>query len=110
MFVAGAAQFIQYPDIDGKVEAALGRAGGIWEARKIAVLAESFGADWIVGWKADGSEIYYMDLQSSIVKVGLSLGEDLVADIPEGNLAARIHSSIDGTVASVSGAITIEQS
>jgi hypothetical protein len=41
------------------------------------------GADWIVGWKADGSEIYYMDLQSSIVKVGLSLGDDLVADIPE---------------------------
>jgi Na+-translocating ferredoxin:NAD+ oxidoreductase RnfC subunit len=34
----------------------------------------------------------------------------LVADIPEGQLAARIHSSIDGTVTSVNGAIVIEHS
>lgn len=33
----------------------------------------------------------------------------LVADIPEGKLAARIHSSIDGSVTSVDGAIVIEQ-
>ena len=34
----------------------------------------------------------------------------LVADIPEGKLAARIHSSIDGSVISVNGAIIIAQS
>lgn len=34
----------------------------------------------------------------------------LVADIPEGKLAARIHSSIDGTVTTVNGAIVIEKS
>lgn len=33
----------------------------------------------------------------------------LVADIPEGKLAARIHSSIDGTVTAVNGAIVIEK-
>lgn len=45
-----------------------------------------------------------------VVKTGdkVTTGQ-LVADIPEGKLAARIHSSIDGTVTAVNGAITIEQ-
>ena len=33
----------------------------------------------------------------------------LVADIPEGKLAARIHSSIEGTVTTVNGSVTIEK-
>lgn len=41
------------------------------------------GADWVIGWKGDGSEISYMDLQGKVARVGLSLGTDLVADIPE---------------------------
>jgi Tol biopolymer transport system component len=41
------------------------------------------GADWAIGWKDDGSEIYYLNLQGAVVKVGLSLGDDLVADLPE---------------------------
>ena len=47
----------------------------------------------------------------AVVKPGdrVTTGQ-LVADIPEGKLAARIHSSIDGTVTSVNGAIIIEQS
>ena len=46
-----------------------------------------------------------------VVKVGdrVSQGQ-VVADIPEGKLAARIHSSIDGTVSAVNGSIMIEQS
>ena len=45
-----------------------------------------------------------------VVRVGdrVTAGQ-LVADIPEGQLAARIHSSIDGTVTAVNGAITIER-
>lgn len=46
----------------------------------------------------------------AVVKVGdrIKAGQ-VVADIPEGKLAARIHSSIDGTVNAVNGSITIEQ-
>lgn len=46
----------------------------------------------------------------AVVKVGdrITAGQ-VVADIPEGKLAARIHSSIDGTVSAVNGSITIEQ-
>ena len=45
-----------------------------------------------------------------VVKAGdrVSAGQ-LVADIPEGKLAARIHSSIDGVVTAVNGSVTIEQ-
>lgn len=44
-----------------------------------------------------------------VVRVGdrVQAGQ-LVADIPEGKLAARIHSSMGGTVTAVNGAITIE--
>jgi Tol biopolymer transport system component/predicted Ser/Thr protein kinase len=40
------------------------------------------GADWLLGWKGDGSEIYFMDLDARISSVKVSLGEELVADIP----------------------------
>jgi Na+-translocating ferredoxin:NAD+ oxidoreductase RnfC subunit len=44
-----------------------------------------------------------------VVKVGdrVAAGQ-VVADIPEGKLAARIHSSIDGVVTTVNGAVVIE--
>lgn len=44
-----------------------------------------------------------------VVTIGEKVRQgQVVADIPEGKLAARIHSSIDGTVAAINGAITIE--
>ena len=47
----------------------------------------------------------------AVVKPGdkITVGQ-VVADIPEGKLAARIHASIDGSVTAVNGAIIIEQS
>ena len=36
----------------------------------------------MLGWKDDGTEIYFMDLEARIVSVKVSLGEELVADIP----------------------------
>ena len=40
------------------------------------------GADWLLGWKDDGTEIYFMDLEARIASVKVSLGDELVADIP----------------------------
>jgi Tol biopolymer transport system component len=40
------------------------------------------GADWLLGWKDDGTEIYFMDLEGRIASVKVSLSDDLVADIP----------------------------
>jgi Na+-translocating ferredoxin:NAD+ oxidoreductase RnfC subunit len=46
-----------------------------------------------------------------VVKVGDKVRRgQLIADIPAGKLAARLHSSIDGTITAVNGAITIEKS
>jgi len=46
----------------------------------------------------------------TLVKVGDKVRKgQVVADIPEGKLAARIHSSMNGTVTAVNGNITIEQ-
>jgi len=45
----------------------------------------------------------------TVVKVGqkVSVG-DLIAAVPEGELGARVHASISGTVAALNGAVTIE--
>ena len=40
------------------------------------------GADWFLGWKDDGTELYFMDLKGRIAGVKVTLGEDLVAEIP----------------------------
>ena len=46
----------------------------------------------------------------AVVQVGDKVGiGQLVADIPEGKLGARIHSSIAGTVTAANGSLTIEQ-
>ena len=43
------------------------------------------------------------------VKVGDKVTKgQVIGEIPEGKLAARIHSSIEGTVTTVNGAVTIE--
>jgi Tol biopolymer transport system component len=38
------------------------------------------GADWLVGWKKDGSEIYYMGLDGRLLATRVTLGDDLVAE------------------------------
>ncbi|NNC90170.1 MAG: NADH dehydrogenase subunit [Akkermansiaceae bacterium] len=46
-----------------------------------------------------------------VVGVGDRVGAgQVIAEIPEGKLAARLHASIEGTVTAVNGSITIEQS
>jgi serine/threonine protein kinase len=40
------------------------------------------GADWLVGWRTDGREIYYLDLEGDMYAVEVNLGEDLVAGLP----------------------------
>ncbi|MFT5464387.1 MAG: Tol biopolymer transport system component, partial [Planctomycetota bacterium] len=41
------------------------------------------GADWVVGWKRDGSEIYFMDPEGKVAAVQVRLGEGVVADLPQ---------------------------
>jgi eukaryotic-like serine/threonine-protein kinase len=40
------------------------------------------GADWLLGWKQDGTEIYFMDLEGNVAGVEVQLGDELVAGIP----------------------------
>ena len=40
------------------------------------------GADWLVDWRQDGGELYYLDLEGDLHAVGVTLGDDLVAGIP----------------------------
>ena len=48
---------------------------GKWQLSKV-------GADWIVGWNAAGTEIYYMDLEGKLCAVRVDLGDRVVADLP----------------------------
>ena len=65
------------------------------------------------GATTNGHTVFVGGLMMGRIETDLSkpvtIGQ-VVADIPEGKLAARIHSSIDGSVIAVNGAITIEQS
>ena len=40
------------------------------------------GADWLVGWKQDGSEVYFMDLETRFCAVKVELGQQVVAGLP----------------------------
>ena len=40
------------------------------------------GADWLVDWRQDGGELYYLDLEGDLHTVEVALGDDLVAGIP----------------------------
>jgi Tol biopolymer transport system component len=40
------------------------------------------GADWLVDWRQDGKELYYLDLEGDMYSVEVTLGDDLVAGIP----------------------------
>ena len=40
------------------------------------------GADWLVDWRQDGRELYYLDLEGDMYSVEVTLGDDLVAGIP----------------------------
>jgi Tol biopolymer transport system component len=41
------------------------------------------GADWLIGWKRDGTEIYFLDLEGKVAAVQVRLGESFVADTPQ---------------------------
>ncbi len=47
------------------------------------------GADWAIGWKDDGSEIYFLDLEGALCSVRLELGDTVVADRPTQLFATR---------------------
>jgi Tol biopolymer transport system component len=55
------------------------------------------GADWLVGWREDGGEIYYLDLEGDMYAVEVSLGDDLVAGIPRELFPTRADRSWDVT-------------
>jgi Tol biopolymer transport system component len=40
------------------------------------------GADWLLGWNDDGTELYYLDLEGALSAVRVQLGERVVADLP----------------------------
>ena len=41
------------------------------------------GGDWAIGWKDDGSEIFFLDLEGALCSVHVDLGENVVADRPQ---------------------------
>jgi len=53
------------------------------------------GADWLVGWRQDGGELYYLDLEGDMYSVEVTLGDDLVAGIPRELFAPRADRSWD---------------
>jgi len=55
------------------------------------------GADWLVGWRRDGGELYYLDLEGDMYAVEVTLGDDLVAGIPRELFATRADRSWDIT-------------
>jgi dipeptidyl aminopeptidase/acylaminoacyl peptidase len=40
------------------------------------------GADWLLGWNEDGTELYFLDLEGALSAVRLELGDRVVADLP----------------------------
>ena len=55
------------------------------------------GADWLVGWRQDGGELYYLDLEGDMYSVEVTLGDDLVAGIPRELFSTRADRSWDVT-------------
>jgi len=41
------------------------------------------GADWIIGWKRDGTELYFLDLKGRVAAVQVKLGESFVSGTPQ---------------------------
>lgn len=42
----------------------------------------SNGAEWLVGWREDGRELYYIDQAGFVVALPIQLGEDIEAGVP----------------------------
>lgn len=38
------------------------------------------GVDWLVGWKKDGTEIYYISLEGRLMATRVTLGDDVVSE------------------------------
>jgi Tol biopolymer transport system component len=58
------------------------------------------GGDWAIGWKDDGSEIYFLDLEGIMCSVRVELGDIVVADRPRQLFSTRAEttwaSTLDG--------------
>jgi len=55
------------------------------------------GADWLVDWRQDGGELYYLDLEGDLWAVEVSLEGDLVAGIPRALFPTRADRSWTAT-------------
>jgi len=55
------------------------------------------GGDWVVGWNADGSEIYFLDLEGAMSSVRVDLGESVSADRPRRLFPTRAEETWDAT-------------
>ncbi len=55
------------------------------------------GADWVLGWKEDGREIYYLDLEGALNIVRVELGDKFVADRPQRLYRTRSENTWDST-------------
>lgn len=58
------------------------------------------GSDWLIGWKKDNSELYYLDRQRNLIAVRVELGDNVVADLPRRLFRTRAGdawaSAVDG--------------
>jgi serine/threonine protein kinase len=55
------------------------------------------GADWLIDWRSDGKELYFLNLEGDMYAVEVTLGDDLVAGIPRELFATRADRSWDVT-------------
>jgi Tol biopolymer transport system component len=51
------------------------------------------GADWLIGWKRDGTEVYFLNLEGVLMSVKLELGDAVVADVPQRLFPTRAGST-----------------
>jgi len=51
------------------------------------------GAEWLIDWRQDGRELYYIDPEGDLFAVEVTLGDDLVAEIPRQLFPTRAYRS-----------------
>jgi len=61
---------------------------GKWQLSKNA-------ADWLLGWNAAGTELFYLDLEGNLISVKVGFGEQVVADLPTLLFPTRAGSTWD---------------
>jgi len=56
------------------------------------------GADWLLGWKRDGTELYYLDLEGGLTAVRVELGQNVVVDMPQRLFPTRAGNTWDSAL------------